>query len=172
VGTDIVLHIGNEPCADALPMHWRIYRYRTEIPHIRHTPLIVMTRTTCQPCSGKPVRFVFVSLWYAIFEYLYSSSLIFVNIMPIYLSVWLNFVAKLVNSDKFPWILRNFNFRKNMYVICMLYVWATYNMAQSLCTRVFAPCHVIRLYVFAKFIKISYRQKGIQLPTEAHFPTD
>ena len=59
-----------------------------------------------------------------------------------------------------------------MYVICMLYVWATYNMAQSLCTRVFAPCHVIRLYVFAKFIIISYRLKGIQLPTEAHFPTD
>ena len=86
--------------------------------------------------------------------------------------MWLNFVAKLVNSNKFPWILRNFNFRKNMYVICMLYVWATYNMAQSLCTRVFAPCHVIRLYVFAKFIKISYRLKGIQLPTEAHFPTD
>ena len=86
--------------------------------------------------------------------------------------MWLNFVAKLVNSDKFPWIMRNFNFRKNMYVICMLYVWATYNMAQSLCTRVFAPCHVIRLYGFAKFIIISYWLRGIQLPTEGHSVTD
>ena len=45
-------------------------------------------------------------------------------------------------------------------------------MYVTLCTRVFAPCHVIRLYVFAKFMKISYRLKGIQVPTEAHFPTD
>jgi len=47
----------------------------------------------------------------------------------------------------------------------MLYVQQTYNMRKSLWLSGFAPCHVIWLYVFAKFIKN-------QLPTEGHSVTD
>ena len=36
----------------------------------------------------------------------------------------------------------------------MLHVWATCNMAQSLCTRAFEPHHVIWLYVFAKYVSV------------------
>jgi len=43
-----------------------------------------------------------------------------------------------------------------MYVTCMLHVWATCNMAQSLCTRAIEPHHVIRLYVFAKYVSVLY----------------
>jgi len=45
-------------------------------------------------------------------------------------------------------------------------------MDQSLCTWAFEPHYVIWLYVFAKFIRISYRLKGSLLPTEAPFYTD
>jgi len=41
-----------------------------------------------------------------------------------------------------------------MYVTCMLHVWATCNMAQSLCTRALDPHHVIWLYVFAKYVSV------------------
>ena len=41
-----------------------------------------------------------------------------------------------------------------MYVTCMLHVWATCNMAQSLCTRAFEPHHVIWLYIFAKYVSV------------------
>ena len=54
----------------------------------------------------------------------------------------------------------------------MLYVWATYNIRQSLCTSALEPPHVIWLYVFRKYIKISYRLIPVLLPTEVHFPTD
>jgi len=45
----------------------------------------------------------------------------------------------------------------------MLYVQQTYNMLKSLCLSGFAVCHVIRLYVFAKFFFYSAQRHCIRV---------